>query len=251
MLPEVSECSSKAGYVSRTRPRPVPSKAPMPKTEDNGCISWEVTLTKQDANEKYGFSFGNRRDNTIGNTVNAATNEANKLEVLIVKGVLDEGLMFDWNYEHPDAEVHVGDRIAAVNEKASVVEMKQALRADSIVLKIRRYPNIFHVELTKTPALSKLGFKFERPSTSNEKKENLAILRITEVTPSGLLDETNKANVSAGMPHFVVTAGMFIEAVNGVEDSASSIADELRRCGSAVRLRVRRRFADLNCSNLA
>merc|ERR1711988_814048 len=219
----------------RRRPRPVPSSVPIPKTEDNECTVWKVMLKKEDASEKYGFSYANRRD------LNDDSIPANTpgIEALIVKGFMAQGLMLDWNIEHPDAEVCVGDRIVEVNGKTRIGEMKEALRADEINITIRRYPSVFHVELTKTELQERLGFKFERPSATNPNADSIALLRITEVATGGLMDEVNKANFSQGLPHFVVTAGMYIEAANDVAGSADAIADELRR-STTVRVRIRR-----------
>merc|ERR1711971_1260512 len=117
---------------SRRKPRPEPSAVPILKTEADGCILWEVTLKKEDPSEKYGFSYANRRDVAH----EAEANEALPgVEVLIVKGLIADGLMFDWNIEYPDAQVRPGDRITDVNGKRSVLEMKEALHSDTITLK--------------------------------------------------------------------------------------------------------------------
>merc|ERR1711881_364490 len=85
------------------RPRPVPSEVEVPKIEDNGCILWDVVLQKQDDSEKYGFSYANRRDlNSPEERDGADATLFPGVEVLIVKGVMTEGLMRDWNIEHPD-----------------------------------------------------------------------------------------------------------------------------------------------------
>merc|ERR1711865_792404 len=116
-----------------------------------------------------------------------------------------------------------------VNDKIIIQEMKQALREESITIKLCRYPMVFHVELQKTEAQKKLGFKFDRPSGANPNPETIALLRITEVTAGGLMDESNRGSITDGMPQYIVTPGMIIEAVNEIESSADAIAEELRR----------------------
>jgi len=249
MTPEATKRQqplSESAKLVRARPRPTPSDVPIPKVTEHDCLVWEVVLKKEEeSNDRYGFSYANRRDLNAGPDETALDQTVDStafpgIEVLIVKGLLAEGLMFDWNIEHPDAEVLIGDRVIDVNGKTTVYEMKQALKENLIALKIRRYPSVFTIELTKTETNSKLGFKFERPSLTNPNVETTAILRITEVIAGGLLDENNKANFAAGLPHFVVTAGMYIEAANDVDSNADSMADELRLCTN-VRIRIRRR----------
>jgi len=226
----------------RKRPRPEPSNVPIPRSEDKGCIIWDVTLKKDEEGERYGFSYASRRDDAPldSNSPSPAADAMAAGEVLIVKGLMADGCMFDWNIEHPDAHVRVGDRIVEVNGKTTVAEMKEALKEDTIVMKMRRYPNVFQVDLTKTEAQPRLGFKFERPTVGNPNADAIGYLRVTEVTPGGLMEESNKRSLSAGLPHFVVTAGMGIEAVNDVQGNTDSLAEELRTCTTA-RLRIRRR----------
>jgi len=222
------------------RTRPEPSDVPIPTSEENGCVLWDVVLKRESIFDKYGFTFANRVAISIAADSEGAS-ESPSIEVLIVKSIMADGLLLDWNWEHPDAQVCSGDRIMMVNDKMIIQEMKQALREETITIKLCRYPMVFHVELQKTEAQKKLGFKFDRPSGTNPNPETIALLRITEVTAGGLMDESNRASITNGMPQYIVTPGMIIEAVNEIESSADAIAEELRRCTSAVKIRIRRR----------
>lgn len=164
------------------------------------------------------------------------------MQVLVVKGIFEEGLLHHWNLEHPDAAVSVGDRIVEVNGKTKVDEMKAHLHDENCIeITVCRFPGIFNVDLVKTEAQPRLGFKFERPVGQTLKDSTMStVVRVTEVTPGGLLDESNKKYAAAGQPQFIVIAGMFIQAVNTVEGDVDKIADELRGC-TKVHLRVLRR----------
>lgn len=155
-------------------------------------------------------------------------------EVLVVKKVSEDGLLHEWNDLHVDAEVRPSDRICEVNNCRTIQEMGRELRSDSVRMMVLRYPEWFHIELRKQDGARRLGFKFERPA-------NVALseLRITDVTPDCLLDESNTQYIDQGRFHYVVTGGMRIEAANDAEGCAAKIAEELRSCQS-VRLRIRR-----------
>merc|ERR1712039_1011957 len=127
------------------------------------------------------------------------------------------------------------DRIAEVNGLRTIDGMAQELRKPSVRMQIVRYPEVFHIELTKRPELSKYGFKFEKPSNAR-----LPELRITDMSDSGLLEEGNRHHISQGLFHLVVVPGMRIVAANSVEGDAAAIAQELRSNDAGVRLRVRR-----------
>jgi hypothetical protein len=207
---------------------------------------WEVTLTKDTALERFGFAYANRRDL---NLEGCESSEIRPLEVLIVRNVMEDGLMSDWNIEHPDAQVLAGDRIVEVNGKHTVFDMKIELRTRSIAMKFCRFPGCFDIEISKTEAVPKFGFRFEKPSSTNPFAKSIHVLRITEVGSGGSLDEWNKRNFLAGCPHLVVTAGMCIEAANGVEGGdTGALAEQLRK-STTLRMRIRRRPAELSCSS--
>merc|ERR1712139_594951 len=116
--------------------------------------------------------------------------------------------------------------------------MKAALREEEITLTMRRYPSVFQLKLTKSEAFPRLGLKFERPSPQNPNADQILYLRVTEVSPGGLIEESNRRNVAAGLPQFAVIPGMLIEAVNDAKGNADALAEELRQC-STVSLRLR------------
>jgi len=197
-------------------------------------------LTKMDALERFGFAYANRKDLNVDG---CERKEIRPLEVLIVRSLMEDGLMCDWNIEHPDAAVLPGDRIVEVNGKHTVYDMKQELRSKSISMQFCRFPAWFDVELTKTPEISKFGFRFEKPSASNPFAETIHVLRITEVGAGGALDAWNKEKFIAGKPHLVVTAGMCIEAANDMEGDTGALAEQLRT-STTLHLRVRRRVGE-------
>merc|ERR1712050_626564 len=117
-----------------------------------------------------------------------------------------------WNAEHPDAEVRPHDRIAEVNGFRTMDGMVQQLRMPTVHMQIIRYPDVFHVELLKSPKKSKYGFKFEKPGNAK-----LGELKINGMSESGLLEEANQHHISQGLYHLVVAPGMRIVAANDVE----------------------------------
>lgn len=210
---------------------------------------WQVQMEKTQENDRYGFSHSNglekfQKERAKGVT-NKGGNEAMSSspqlqpdttqgpQTLVVKRILDSGLMEQWNQMHPDAVVLPGDRIMEVNGAKSIPEMQTALHAGKVTMTVARYPNIFDIDLQKNAGARKLGFKFEKPRADKE------LLKITEVSAVGLLEGFNQQNLAAGRCHFVVTAGMHIEVANGVSGDSSKIAEELRQC-EAVRLRIHR-----------
>jgi len=212
----------------RQKPRPKASLEPIPKTKVNGCEDWCVLLKKENASERYGMSFQLDTES----------------QVLVVREVAVDGLTFDWNLEHPDAEVNPGDRIASINDKTQLDEMKQEILGSELRMMVRRYPVKFEVELTKTAEQSRLGMKFMRQSFDGDSPASSSkpgkLLKITEVSTGGLLDEWNKTHISKGLPQFVVAPGMYIEAANACEFNSDAVSEELRSCTTSARIRIRR-----------
>merc|ERR1719379_1688336 len=133
--------------------------------QEDGCFVWEVTLTKKDASEKFGFTQSGKAP----------------LEVLVVRKINEGSLMGEWNKDHPEAEVRVNDRIYRVNSADTVEAMQTELRlSSSVTLRVVRYPSTFEIELDKGGM--KLGFKFEKPMNAS-----LQELRITELLEKGAL----------------------------------------------------------------
>merc|ERR1711977_145577 len=95
-------------------------------------------------------------------------------EMLLVKKVQDEGLLQQWNANHPDGEVQPMDHIIEVNGTPWQEDMQKQLQRTCVKMKIVRYPDRFKVRVQK--AGRKLGFKFDKPNNQSP-----AELRITEV----------------------------------------------------------------------
>lgn len=154
---------------------------------------------------------------------------------MYVKRVIDGGLLDEWNLQHQEQEVRLGDRISEVNGFTTVDEMKHEFKAPTIKMRMVRYPDFFYAELLRTEG-RKLGFKFKSDSPL------LPGLRVSEILPGGQMEEINRERMVAGNFHLVVLPGMRIEAANGAELNAAAIAEELRRA-TVVLLRFRRNEA--------
>jgi len=154
-----------------------------------------------------------------------AANMMDGPEMLLVKKVQDEGLLQQWNANHPDGEFQPMDRIIEVNGTPWLEEMQKQLQRTCVKMKIVRYPDRFKVRIEK--AGRKLGF-----SHSSHKPKNQE-LRITEVAASGLMAEYNIEKANAGRWGGIVMPDMIIEQVNDVKGEASKLATELRTCQAA------------------
>lgn len=216
----------------RKRPRPKASGVAIEKTEENGCVIWEVVLNKDEPGDKFGFSFTQAPE--VGGS------EADNNPTLVVRGLMPEGLMFDWNLEHPDAEVRTGDKILVVNGKTDLNDMKEELSGSALKIKMCRYPPTFDVELKKTEACNRVGMKFCKSDNDSPGSTTKGLLKITEIADDGCMGEYNEAKFSKGEPQFIVAPGMHIEAVNDIMDDPTAMANALRQCPS-VCMRIRRR----------
>jgi len=153
--------------------------------------------------------------------------------VLRIQKISDDGCVFGWNQDHPEAEVRVFDRITAINGQCTVEGMRQELReAASVRMQMTRYPERFEVRVEKRDGC-KLGFRYEKPTGQPE-------LKITAVTKDLLLDEANNKNVTRGLWHIVAMPGMRVEAVNDFEGEDQVLADELKESTGDLVLRIRR-----------
>eukprot|EP00439_Symbiodinium_sp_Y106_P011697 s2414_g1.t2 len=240
---------------------------PVWKRTWDGCQLWECVLEKRSDTDKFGFSHCSGKKEyfkALGVSENAI--DVAGPEVLFIRKVGGEGLLFSWNEAHPDAVIQPGDRVGKVNGQTSVDSMAQELRtSDSqgrlgngggrrtrsscpvctlaapcawpskVCIEVLRYPEEFEVSLSKkADAKKKLGFKFEKPS--NEKVRDL---KITEVSAEGHMPDRNEQMVAEQRFHYVVTPGMRIIRVNSVEGDAHLMKDELKNAQDLT-LRVRR-----------
>ncbi|CAJ1344256.1 unnamed protein product [Effrenium voratum] len=205
------------------------------KRNQDGCQLWEFTLEKRSEMEKFGFSHSSGKSEylkSIGISENSP--EIEGPQVLFIRKIGIDGLLYAWNEAHPDALVQPGDRICMVNDKSTMEDMAQeSPNQDKVLLKVVRYPEEFDVSLSKK-ASTKLGFKFEKPS--NEKFREL---KVTEVGQEGCLAERNQQMATERRFHFVVTMGMRIIKVNGIENDAFLMKEELKNA-EEVNIRFRR-----------
>jgi len=240
------------GRSDRMRVEKKRNAIPVGSSDFEGASVWEVPLRKLSGKQKYGFSHTNAkvdllRDYTKASMPSAARMPDNMIpldqtllsdaeypEALIIKKILDKGLMGDWNFIHPEAEVKPGDRIIEVNGSKTITDMQKQLRTSECICKVLRCPEVFHITLAKQPQ-RRFGFKFEKPAVAS-----LRELKITEISKKGLLDEANRANMKMGLHHKVVLPGMRIEAVDEVEGDCFKLAEALRKCNAHVTLRIRR-----------
>jgi len=239
------------GIATRLRVEKKRNAVPVGSEDFNGAAVWEVILTKRGNKQKYGFSHANAKFELLkdynraqaGSNKNSESNVTTDLnllspaecpEALIVKRVNEHGLLEEWNFVHPEAEVRPGDRVIKVNNSDTIQDMQKELRTASCTCRILRYPEVFHTELVKRADARKLGFKFEKPANAA-----LVELKVTEVAKAGLLDEVNRQHMINHCHHKVVLPGMRIEAANEVEGDCFKIAEELRKCETVV-LRIRR-----------
>lgn len=222
------------------------------KYEKDGCIFWEVVLTKESAQDRFGFVqangklefeqrliFGGRSArSTVSPRLESPESPLPGPEALVVRRVTPDSLLERWNLLHTEAAVHPHDRIISVNGKSRVEAMQFELKTQqSIVLTLVRYPERFSVLLSKEGG-QKLGFRFEKPADPHRRE-----ITITQILPEGALPSHNGSQVLAGMWHFAVLADMCIECVNGVRGDAAEIGAELKRCETLVEMHIRREYA--------
>eukprot|EP00747_Dinoflagellata_sp_TGD_P076099 gnl/TRDRNA2_/TRDRNA2_159012_c0_seq1.p1 gnl/TRDRNA2_/TRDRNA2_159012_c0~~gnl/TRDRNA2_/TRDRNA2_159012_c0_seq1.p1 ORF type:complete len:984 (-),score=259.79 gnl/TRDRNA2_/TRDRNA2_159012_c0_seq1:7-2958(-) len=219
-------------------------RKPVERAEKDGCIFWEATLTKETANDKYGFVQANGKmefEQRVSFGQYSPTDKEKSKEVqllgpdlLIVRRINEGGLLERWNRLHSnDWEVLPQDRIISVNSANTVEAMQQEIRTRKICLKFCRYPERFRLTLSKEGG-RRLGFRFERPQNASVPE-----LRISEVLREGALLDHNRHQISIGCWHYCVLPDMRIESANDVSGDAGDIAEELRRCVN-VTLQVRR-----------
>jgi len=207
------------------------------KVERDGCTFWEVVLGEGDSRtEPFGFSFvsgkvefAKRRD---GRDAAGSIGP----ESLLVKRVASGNLLDKWNLAHPDADVVPGDRIVEVNGVAGVKGMSKQLRAPAVRLLVAAYPEWFHVELAQIDAQRPIPLGLEWEDVEHE---SLKELKVTAVSPDGLLEASNQRFIEQGLFHYVVCPGMRIEAVSGVTGNVGLMSARLME-DSAVRLKIRR-----------
>lgn len=210
----------------------------------DGCILWEVQLSKTGPGDRFGFAHfsgygeflrargqleaGEATPNATpvntpgrhaegGSAPSAPSRRAPR--VLVVHEIAPEGLLTMWNRAHPGNEVLAYDRIYAVNGKTRIEEMQQELRKNqSVALRFVRYPQMFAVELRADAGGPKpIGLRIERTSGP------AAELRIEEVLSDGAMEQFNLAQIRLGRFHLVVLPGMFIRRANQVQGDADSM----------------------------
>lgn len=164
--------------------------------------------------------------------------------MLRINEIGEGGLAEAWNAANPTTEILTCDRVAQVNGFGQIAEMQEQLQsAMSVQLLVVRYPQHFIVDLmrglgglmdTLAPTVT-VGIAFEKSEGASERAE----LKITSINQEGFLERWNQLQISRGYYQFVVTTGMRISAVNGVEGDVH-LLEEALHSGQATRLQIRR-----------
>jgi hypothetical protein len=221
-------------FVLASTPQFEHPHVPAPKFTEIDCKTWDVSLAKRADAPKFGFSYVSEKVMFLKRLGSTAFPMPAAPERLLLKRIVKGALLDEWNLANPNLQVDITDRVSRVNERETIDGMESALLSDEIQLRVLRYPESFHVDLVRRDALSKWGFMFGKSQGG---------LRIADVAPDGLLQEYNAVRRSQGLFHLVVLPGMWIEAVNGVEDDSAKIKEEIRQSDS---LHLRFRRADLD-----
>jgi len=199
----------------------------------DGRLQWSITLEKATPTARLGLGHFNGADQFQKARGELPT--AMGPPLLVVGKIAPEGLLADWNRLHEGSEVAPGDRIAEVNGASTPEEMQQELSGSSnFVMRLMRYPATFQVRLQPLSANGQrrpLGIQFERSGPS--------ALRITAISPSGLVEEYNQFHISQERFHLVVTVGMLIVRANHAQGAVDQMAMVLSTA-SLLQLLIRR-----------
>lgn len=203
-----------------------------------GCVVWTVLLEKKSDDDKFGMQVGNGKlefESRFAMDTEASSDDAflPGPETLLVRRIPEGGLLERWNRRHPYADVRPQDRVCAINGTVTVQNMNTELRSRRrIKMQVIRYPERFLIQLHKDFESDRLGFRFAQPAKIDEgAAKNVRIVKLLE---TGLVAEHNKHQVMMGNWHYVVMPNMFIEAVNGIEDDAEAIVEELKSAQTFV-----------------
>lgn len=169
------------GIIAKDRVEKKRNAVPVETEDYFGATVWEIQLVKTEESQRFGFSHAsakaemlkdyakaltgiasnksnNKQDNNLNNSNNSnISNEATNVkidpntvlssaecpEALVVKRVSDQGLLEEWNFIHPEAEVRPGDQVIAVNGAKTIQDMQKQLRSNSCVCRILRLPEVF------------------------------------------------------------------------------------------------------------
>ncbi|CAE8624426.1 unnamed protein product [Polarella glacialis] len=238
-----SSSSAAAARITMAQTHAGTSSANRGVSERDGCLVWEVTLEKMCAEDRFGFAHfdghaeGLRARGLLASTSSSSSSSSSSTlvknqaaEVLTIREIAASGLLAAWNQMHLGSEVRSNDRICEINGRSTVEQMQHELRTAMVcVTKVTRWPQLFALELRSAthPPTSQLGLRFERMPQDNE-------LRITEVSPDGLLEAYNKAQAQVGRFHMVVTAGMCIRRANNANGDCGLLLTALGSSGRLV-----------------
>lgn len=134
---------------------------------------------------------------------------------LMVKAILDDGLLPDWNRSDPERSVRPYDKIFEVNGQAGTVEELQdriVLSGEELTLSVRR-PE--HREISLVREGNSLGVKL------HYKKSSRGVV-INEILPEGLLKNWNDAH-----PSLRIVPGDRILAIGGATSGAEDMTKML------------------------
>lgn len=209
----------------------------VPKVERDGCTFWEVVLGEEGTRtDPFGFSFVSGKVEFAKRLGEQAAAGSPGPEALLVKRVASGYLLDKWNLAHPDADVITGDRVVEVNGVTGVRGMTKELRGPTVKMLVAQYPEWFHVELAQVDAQKPVPFGVEWEKVEHE---SLKELKVTAVSPDGLLEASNRRFIEQGLFHYVVFPGMRIEAVSGVTGDVDLMSARLTE-DPAVKLKIRR-----------
>lgn len=134
-------------------------------------------------------------------------------QVSAVVDLVDKGPVREWNREHPDLQIKLGDRIVEVNDtRGQAREIVQRFREDMTLKMVLRRPKEVMVTFIKTKELG-LQLHFSQESSA------LLILEVAE----GHVRDWNDANKGRG-----VRPGDRIVEVNGIRGKAPDLMEQIR-----------------------
>ncbi|CAE7309152.1 ML4 [Symbiodinium natans] len=191
-----------------------------PDKRDELQVSWEAREHASDE-AAVGLPATARKAHTFkvvlkydGRTLGADLDGTDIGRGLMVKAILEDGLLPDWNRSSPDKGLKPYDKIFEVNGKAgSVEELQERIVAsgEELTLSVRR-PEHRKISLERTASL---GVKL------HYKKSSRGVV-INEILPEGLLQEWNDAH-----PSFQIAAGDRILEIGGVTQGAEDMTKRL------------------------
>jgi len=243
---DVWPSSSRTSASAESWPNSISSSAEgfVRQNKIRGCLAWTVVLEKQHPDEDFGYAKVNGRTefearlpappaSPRGRDDDFSRPDADWRgpETLVVRRILEGGLLHQWNLRHPNTPVLPEDSICAINGRTTIHGMLQEEKSSRILLRIVRYPERFEAKLRRDTGVP-LGVRVQSCSEGKE-------LLVIEVCREGALPSYNKDQSFRGRWHKVILPDMVIEAANNVSGDSRAMASELAR-HEEISLRIRR-----------